>query len=848
LYKISNGSVEATDLVNLSAVTDDGDGADDADDTEDRNWPMFGDDLRNTGVNSGTGVDAPVTERWNFTLSDRVSSSPVVAGDTVYVASPDVPTLYAVNASDGSERWNFTTGYPSSSSPAVVNGTVYVGSVDNNLSAVNATDGTEVWNFPTDEDPDTPVVAGDTVYFIDGKSLYAVNASDGAERWNFTTDDWVYSYPAVAGDTVYVGSQDTSVYAVDASDGSERWNFTTGGSVESSPAVASDTVYFGSADNNLYAVNASDGTKRWNFSAEYTAWSSPAVAGDTVYFGSSDHSLYAVNESDGSERWNFTTGDDVHSSPAVVGDTVYVGSMDNNLYAVNASDGSERWNFTTGDWIWHSSPAVVNGTVYIGSYDNSLYAITEQPVPTAPMIEAPADDTYTPEEPHTIGTFHNATGVISSGDVAIRLVNVTAGNNTVVAVNDSASIPVEGDVNTTIGAGNLSGDVTVETQLYNISNGSVEATDIVNLTATDSPDHLGNVSLRLDPSARTVDAGNTTTYEVVVSNATEGLGGYNIKMILGSESVATFTNFSHRHNPTTTTTNVSASKIEASAGFAEALPGSDEYVLGMVTVSGEVAGQTALTINQTTSGVVASTEQYDIADASQSTLTVEAADVVPTLAVESASLTPGATQPVAVTLSEAPTGVSGFQLNVSVGNGSRAQFTDAAIASPFDEVEGAFDTTISSDNTTVTLSGSDVNKNIEPGATDITLATITLEGVQAGTTELTPQTPEHLQGIQNESGYPIPTTRQNGSVEVQVVSPVCDDCGVPTDPDGDGTFEDLNGNGRVDFDDPIVLFDALTSFPQPQPLDKHPGKFDQNGNGRVDFDDPITLFQDLISF
>ena len=55
--------------------------------------------------------------------------------------------------------------------------------------------------------------------------------------------------------------------------------------------------------------------------------------------------------------------------------------------------------------------------------------------------------------------------------------------------------------------------------------------------------------------------------------------------------------------------------------------------------------------------------------------------------------------------------------------------------------------------------------------------------------------------------------------------------------DGDGLGEDVNGNGKLDFDDVVLLF-----------LDKDTKKvtenvniFDFNGNGRIDFDDIIQL-------
>ena len=118
------------------------------------------------------------------------------------------------------------------------------------------------------------------------------------------------------------------------SNGKLVWNYTTGGDVWSSPAVANGTVYVGSYDNNTYALNATTGTKLWNYTTGDNVESSPAVINGTVYVGSNDGNVYALSAATGAKVWSFTTGDYVFSSPAVVNGTVYVGSNDGNVYAI----------------------------------------------------------------------------------------------------------------------------------------------------------------------------------------------------------------------------------------------------------------------------------------------------------------------------------------------------------------------------------------------------------------------------------------------------------------------------------------------------------------------------------
>ena len=111
------------------------------------------------------------------------------------------------------------------------------------------------------------------------------------------------------------------------------WEFETRGDVDSSPVVAGDAVYVGSDDNKVYALDAATGAKRWVFKTSGDVDSSPVVAGSVVYVASYDKKVYALDAATGAKRWEFKTGDWVRSSPAVAGGAVYVESKDGKVYA-----------------------------------------------------------------------------------------------------------------------------------------------------------------------------------------------------------------------------------------------------------------------------------------------------------------------------------------------------------------------------------------------------------------------------------------------------------------------------------------------------------------------------------
>ena len=63
----------------------------------------------------------------------------------------------------------------------------------------------------------------------------------------------------------------------------------------------------------------------------------------------------------------------------------------------------------------------------------------------------------------------------------------------------------------------------------------------------------------------------------------------------------------------------------------------------------------------------------------------------------------------------------------------------------------------------------------------------------------------------------------------------------PTDPDNDGIFDDVNGNGTADFADIVLYFCQMGWIMENEPL----FGFDCNRNGAIDFADIVWLFNNF---
>ncbi len=63
----------------------------------------------------------------------------------------------------------------------------------------------------------------------------------------------------------------------------------------------------------------------------------------------------------------------------------------------------------------------------------------------------------------------------------------------------------------------------------------------------------------------------------------------------------------------------------------------------------------------------------------------------------------------------------------------------------------------------------------------------------------------------------------------------------PKDLNGDGKYEDVNGNGRADYSDVVLFFKQMEWISKNEPVTA----FDFSGNGRIDYTDVVKLFKSI---
>lgn len=232
---------------------------------------------------------------WAFKTNGEIKSSPVVVGDRVLIGSYD-ETLYCLSTKDGSVKWRFKTNGPVHSTPGIADGMAFIAGCDELFRAIRISDGKEVFNVSSG------AYTGASPALRDGSAFYgtfdnevlSVNLAEHKIAWHYEHPQRkfpFYSSAAVTRERVVIGGRDKMVHGLTLA-GKMAWTFATRARVESSPAIAGDRVFVGSNDGRFYVLSLSTGAKLWEFEAGAPLSASPAIANGRIVIGSQDGKLY----------------------------------------------------------------------------------------------------------------------------------------------------------------------------------------------------------------------------------------------------------------------------------------------------------------------------------------------------------------------------------------------------------------------------------------------------------------------------------------------------------------------------------------------------------------------------
>jgi PKD repeat protein len=205
--------------------------------------------------------------------------------------------------------------------------------------------------------------------------------------------------------------------------------------------------------------------------------------------------------------------------------------------------------------------------------------------------------------------------------------------------------------------------------------------------------------------------------------------------------------------------------------------------------------------------------------------------ILPTLSFipGDAEVIEGQTTEIVITVSSLPEGLAGYNFTVDIDDPTVAEIVGIEYPAWVTHTENS-----SLPGTSVCLKALDGDEAVQAEATDVVLATLTVMGKEKGNVSFT----LGIDRLDDDTGTAIEATPETGTLEV-TSTPIPGQENSPRDLDGDGLYEDLTGDGSFTFTDVEVFFHQIDWIEDKLPI----ANFDFNGNGRIDFDDIVNLFQ-----
>lgn len=257
-------------------------------------------------------------EIWRQKLSGPARAAPTVRGNRVFVVTVD-NKLFAIDAAKGEGLWTHagaveTTSLLGSASPAAGEGVVVVAYTTGELVALKVDTGRELWQENLTSVKRTDIVSnlpqirgrpvidrGRVIAMSHGGLLAAIDLRNGRRLWQREIAG--FESPWVAGDYVFVLTNEDEIACVNRSDGRIHWvralpryedeKKQENPIIWTGPVLASDRLIVAGSHGYAMAISPYSGRIIGQVKMPAGVSVPPVIAGNTVYFLANDAELVA---------------------------------------------------------------------------------------------------------------------------------------------------------------------------------------------------------------------------------------------------------------------------------------------------------------------------------------------------------------------------------------------------------------------------------------------------------------------------------------------------------------------------------------------------------------------------
>ena len=290
-------------------------------------------------------IDAKTGKKnWAFSAETLIDASPVYDEGVVYIGT-DGGVFYAIDAKTGKEKWKYETQGRIAGEAAVTTRNdekvVIFGSHDGMLYCINATTGKQIWTYETGDYINCGIVLNEGTIVLGGcdTMMHLIDLQTGKGTAQIELGGEVAGTPSLSQGHAYIGHMQGEVLAVDLKDKKVAWRFRDRDfPFIGSPALAGDTLLIGSRGRRLYAIDRKTGDKKWDIRTRGGVEGAPVIAKNRAIFGAAGGRLSIIELKDGTTVWQRDLGSPINSSPAVTSGLIVVGAEDGTIHAFSPAN------------------------------------------------------------------------------------------------------------------------------------------------------------------------------------------------------------------------------------------------------------------------------------------------------------------------------------------------------------------------------------------------------------------------------------------------------------------------------------------------------------------------------
>jgi outer membrane protein assembly factor BamB len=338
-------------------------------------------------------------------LAARLAAAPVIADGRIYTIDT-LATVRAFDAQTGAPLWRTQFGTEKGNDSALfggglayANGRIYATNGLGFVDALDATNGGVVWQVrPGGPLRGSPTIAGDAVYVMSqDNQIYSLKLADGTTNWSEAAALEIagifgVASPAYAQGTIVAGFSSGELNAYRYENGRVVWqdalarttirtSVSSLSDIDADPVIDNGQVIAIGQGGRMVAMELITGQRMWELNLAGIA--TPWVAGDWVFVVTSDAKLMAIGRASGKVRWitqlpefrneKSKNGPINYSGPILAGGRLIVTSTNGAITFVNPDNGAVEGRTSVKSSI-SLPPVAANNTLYVLDDSGRLHA------------------------------------------------------------------------------------------------------------------------------------------------------------------------------------------------------------------------------------------------------------------------------------------------------------------------------------------------------------------------------------------------------------------------------------------------------------------------------------------